>query len=320
MTDFVCALTEGDIASVRTAEKAEYHNHIHLGARANDLIHAGIHLPEIKKHYGGLDDMNVTVSMLLNASDTTENHLIFWRAALANAAENGVIKLSPSFGNCLREFFGGSFCDGYKAFCALRDEVAPGMQLFPEQAFKRGKDPVELEHQLDSIIESGVFHSIDFIGPEDYPVAEYAHLFKRAHRAGLICRAHVGEFSSPETIKEHLELLELDEIHHGITAIRSPYVMDMLKERGTVLHICPISNVCTGAVSSIQEHPVGKLYRHGIPVTIGSDDCLLFGNTLAEEYLTLYQRGVLSADELDCLRLSALGLYNGFSTRSNATI
>lgn len=310
MNDFVRALTKGDIASICIAEKAEYHNHIHLGACASDLKRAGIQLPEIKKHYDGLDDMNVTVRMLLNASDTTENHLIFWRTALENAAENGVTKLSPSFGNCLREFFGGSFRNGYKAFCALRDEVAPDMRLFPEQAFKRGKDPTELEHQLDAIIESGVFHSIDFIGPEDYPVADYVPLFKRAHRAGLICRAHIGEFSSPETIKEHLELLELDEIHHGITAIRSPYVMDMLKERGTVLHICPISNVRTSAVSTIQEHPVGKLYRHGIPVTIGSDDCLLFGNSLAEEYLTLFQHEILSADELDHLRLAALKLYS----------
>ena len=85
--------------------------------------------------------------------------------------------------------------------------------------------------------------------------------------------------------------------------------MDMLKERGTVLHICPVSNVSTGAVSSMKKHPVGKLYRHGISVTIGSDDCLLFGNSLSDDYLTLYQNGVLMADELEQIRLNALKLY-----------
>lgn len=310
MTDFARALIEGDIASIRNAQKAEYHNHIHLGARAEDLLHAGINLPEIKMRYDGLDDMNATVRMLLKASDTTENHLVFWRAALANAAANGVTKLSPSYGNCLREFFGDSFHKGYTAFCALRDETAPGMTLYPEQAFKRGKDPAVLEQQLDAIIESGWFHAIDFIGPEDYPVAEYAPIFKRAKQSGLICRAHVGEFSSPETIKDHIKYLDLDEIHHGIAAAHSPYVMDMLKERGTVLHICPISNVSTGAVNSIREHPIGTLYRHGIPVTISSDDCLLFGNSLADEYLTLYRWGVLSAEELEYIRTKALSLYD----------
>lgn len=84
--------------------------------------------------------------------------------------------------------------------------------------------------------------------------------------------------------------------------------MNRIKDDNIVLHICPSSNVVLGAVSSIKQHPIKTLYKHGIRVTINTDDLLLFNSSVSEEYLKLYQAGVLTGEELDDIRLYSLKL------------
>ena len=53
-------------------------------------------------------------------------------------------------------------------------------------------------------------------------------------------------------------------------------------------------------------HPIAKLYREGVDVTVNSDDILIFGSDVSKEYLSLYDNGVLSAEELNGIRLNGL--------------
>ena len=71
---------------------------------------------------------------------------------------------------------------------------------------------------------------------------------------------------------------------------------------------CPASNVKVGRVHSLENHPVKVLFRHGVDVTINSDDVLVFDSDVSKEYLRLYRHGVLTAEELDAIRLNGLGL------------
>ena len=72
------------------------------------------------------------------------------------------------------------------------------------------------------------------------------------------------------------------------------------------MNICPSSNVALGVVSDIALHPIRILVDNGVRVTINSDDLMIFGQSVSQEYLLLYQSGVLTAIELDEIRREGL--------------
>lgn len=102
-------------------------------------------------------------------------------------------------------------------------------------------------------------------------------------------------------------MLSLDEVQHGIAAAESDEVMDYLIENKITLNITPTSNFLLGRVSHMKKHPIGTLFRAGVNVTINFDDVLMFGSDVSKEYLTLYDHGVLTAGELDQIRVNGLG-------------
>ena len=61
-----------------------------------------------------------------------------------------------------------------------------------------------------------------------------------------------------------------------------------------------------GRVPDMSHHPIAKLYRRGVDVTIGSDDILIFDSDVSKEYLRLYRSGCLTKEELDDIRINGL--------------
>lgn len=109
-----------------------------------------------------------------------------------------------------------------------------------------------------------------------------------------------------DDVMEAVEELELDEVHHGIAAANSDFVMSWLAKNNVQLNICPSSNVKLRVVESYSTHPIRKLYDSGIPVTINTDDMLVFNQSVSQEYLNLYNSGLMTAEELDCIRETGL--------------
>lgn len=102
------------------------------------------------------------------------------------------------------------------------------------------------------------------------------------------------------------ELLSLDEVQHGIAAVESYEVINYLINHNITLNITPTSNLLLGRVLDMKHHPIGKLFRSGVKVTINSDDILMFGSDVSKEYLTLYHNDVLTPDELNEIRVNSL--------------
>ncbi len=134
---------------------------------------------------------------------------------------------------------------------------------------------------------------------------------------GLHRLMHAGEIGGPSKIREAIELLGAERIGHGIAAIHDPALMDLLAEQRIPLEICPASNVKTGALARqlqrtdapIQDHPLPRLYRHGIPVVLSTDDPAMFQTTLFEEYENAQRMG-LTENEL--AHLAAMSLEHAF--------
>jgi adenosine deaminase len=119
------------------------------------------------------------------------------------------------------------------------------------------------------------------------------------------CKAHAGEYCDADFVRRSVEVLHLDEVQHGIHAAESDSVMRWLADHKIRLNVCPTSNIRLGRVVEMSAHPIRQLYDAGVHVTVNSDDILVFNKTVSEEYLNLYEAGVMTVDELDHIRQNA---------------
>lgn len=121
----------------------------------------------------------------------------------------------------------------------------------------------------------------------DAPPEPFAHAFTAAKAAGLVSVPHAGETVGPESVWGALRELQAERIGHGVRAMEDPHLLAALKERQTVLEVCPTSNICLHVYRRLAEHPIAHLDRMGIFVTVNSDDPPLFNTTLVDEYVAL---------------------------------
>jgi aminodeoxyfutalosine deaminase len=151
---------------------------------------------------------------------------------------------------------------------------------------------------------------------------EFQPVYDKAGEIGLHRLMHAGEIGGPEKIREAVELLGAERIGHGIAAIRDPDLMDLLAERQIPLEICPQSNVRTGALAGLlgrpnppmEHHPLARLFRHGIPVVLSTDDPAMFHTTLLGEYENAHRMGL---SEKELLRLARMGFEHAFLSEND---
>ncbi len=137
------------------------------------------------------------------------------------------------------------------------------------------------------------------------PSAEFAEAFAIARAAGLRAIPHAGEGTGPDAVRDALDLLEADQLMHGIAAADDPELLDRLA--WTPLHVCPTSNAMLGAVPSLDKHPLPRLLAAGVPCSINADDPTLFGTDLLAEYTVARDVLGLTDEQLAaCARTSLL--------------
>jgi len=117
-----------------------------------------------------------------------------------------------------------------------------------------------------------------------FPPEPYAPVFELAKAEGLGSVPHAGEVVGPESIRGALDALRADRIRHGIRAVEDQALVAELAERKIVLDISPVSNVRTGAVASIAEHPLPRLVEAGVLCSISTDDPAMFDTDLTRDY------------------------------------
>ncbi len=161
--------------------------------------------------------------------------------------------------------------------------------------------PVEVRWILDAVRQFGVEQAAEVAtlaaerrdrgvvafgigGSEERgPAAWFSEVFAFAKRAGLRLTAHAGESMGPESVWAALAL-GAERIGHGIAAVDDPTLMRHLRERDIPLEISITSNLVTGVVQRLEDHPVRRLFDAGVPIVLNTDDPAMFGCTLVGEY------------------------------------
>lgn len=130
--------------------------------------------------------------------------------------------------------------------------------------------------------------AFDIAGDEiAHPLERHLRAFHTVRAAGLGITVHAGEAGGPESIREALDHIGTQRIGHGVHSIEDSTLVDRLVRERIHLEICPICNVQTHAVASIEDHPVDRLFRKGVSVGISTDTRGVTANSLTEEYETL---------------------------------
>jgi adenosine deaminase len=117
----------------------------------------------------------------------------------------------------------------------------------------------------------------------EFPPGPFAAVYAEAARRGFHRTAHAGEVAGPASVREALDQLGVERVDHGIRAIEDPALVARLARDGLPLAVCPTSNVRTGAVPSLAQHPLRRLHDAGVRVTVNSDDPTFFGASLTDE-------------------------------------
>lgn len=151
---------------------------------------------------------------------------------------------------------------------------------------------------------------LDLAGDEgEFPAEPFREVFREASESGLRRSVHAGEWSGPESVREAIEVLGAERVSHGVRIMEDPEVVRLARDRAVPFAVCLTSNVQTGVVGDLLEHPLVPMIQAGLHVTINTDDPRLSGITLSSEFERALELG-LTEESLRGLILA--GLQAGF--------
>jgi len=147
----------------------------------------------------------------------------------------------------------------------------------------------------------------DLAGPEAAvpdPLA-FRRAFAAARAGGLRITLHAGEWGGAAQVRRALAL-DPERIAHGPGAADDPRLMAEITLRGVTLDLCLTSNVQAGIVASVVDHPLARLHRAGVPVSLSTDDSTVSDVLLSEEYVRAVEENGLTLPELWAIDRHAL--------------
>jgi adenosine deaminase len=155
--------------------------------------------------------------------------------------------------------------------------VAADRTLDPSDAVEQAR--LAVAYRDEGVVSFGLANDEAAAPPEPF-----AEAFKIARAGGLISAPHAGEHRGAESVAGALDALGAERIEHGVRAIEDPELVKRLGDSDVCLDVCPTSNIMLSVFPSLEAHALPALLEAGVRCSINSDDPLLFGPNLLEEY------------------------------------
>ena len=153
--------------------------------------------------------------------------------------------------------------------------------------------------------------AFDLAGAErGHPAREHREAFRTVTRAKLGVTVHAGEGDGPDSIRQALRDCHTHRIGHGTRLREDGELMQQVKDLRVPLEVCITSNVQTGAVPSYEDHPVRSYFDQGLVVTLNTDNRLVSGTTLTNEYWKAHRHLGFTWSELQ--QVARMGFQSAF--------
>ena len=151
-----------------------------------------------------------------------------------------------------------------------------------------------------------------------FPIDNHISAFEYAQYYKLNCTAHAGEAMGAESVWETINKLKPKRIGHGVRSIEDENLIDFILENNYHLEVCPTSNIKTKTFESMDKHPIDKLFKKNISLSINSDGRTISDVNLNEEYHKLSNSFGWSVQQLQQCNLNAID--HAFTTDNNKEI
>ena len=305
-----------DLEALRAFPKLSLHDHLDGGLRPQTII-------ELAGDIGhplsadNADDLGQWFAESAN-SGSLERYLETFDHTIA------VMQTAPNLRRVAREFVEDLAADGViygetrwapeqhlrhglteaDAIEAVRDGLAEGMAACRDRGHEidvrqlltamRQAEPTRNIAELTLRYRRDGVAGFDIAGPEKgYSPSRFLESFQLLRRQSAYYTIHAGEADGCESIWEAVQVCAANRIGHGVAIIEDiqhgtlgDFAAYVRNER-IPLEMCPSSNVQTGTVSSIAEHPIHSLDRLGFRVTVNPDNRLMSATTMTREFALL---------------------------------
>ncbi len=318
--------------------KAELHRHLELCLRPETIWELapefGIHLKsqeEFQQRFMILEPMTDLGSVLNKFLDTQKLlatpeilERVAYEACVDAYTKEGVrileLRYAPTF---IQQGHRLTFEEIHEAIVAgvTRAELEYPMAVGLICIIQRILPVQEAERVTDfAIANRDTFVGVDLADNEEgFDSKPFAPSFLRAKKAGLGITIHSGEAPHPKAaswVMDAVDVLGATRIGHGVQIYRDPAVMELIKNRGIVLELCPTSNMLTNAVPNLRDHPLKKFLDYGIKATINTDDPGIFNTNMNREYrISRETIGLTQVDLEKCAQNAAEGSFIPYNKR-----
>lgn len=151
--------------------------------------------------------------------------------------------------------------------------------------------------------------AVDLAGDElGQPGDRFIEHFDKVRDAGLNITVHAGEAAGANSMWQAIRQLGASRIGHGVRAVQDPALMDYLAQHQIGIESCLTSNLQTSTVAHLSEHPLPLFLKHGIPVSLNTDDPAVEGIELMHEYQLARDALLLSDDAIATLQKNGLAM------------
>jgi len=155
----------------------------------------------------------------------------------------------------------------------------------------------------------------DIAGPEQpFPPVLFEEAYRLARAMGLKRTVHVGEDTGPEMIWDAIERLAPDRLGHATSAGSDPALLRRLAADGVTVEVCLTSNLQTGAVRDLADHPLPELLSYGVPCTLCTDNTTVSSTDILREYMLAIE--AFDLGEAEVRRLIEAGRRASFCSRA----
>jgi adenosine deaminase len=156
--------------------------------------------------------------------------------------------------------------------------------------------------------------AFDLAGAErGHPVRDHLEAVRIAADGGLPLTIHAGEAFGPPSVREAVELGGAARLGHGTRLVEDADLMEQVRDAGIVLEVCLTSNVQTHVVPSLEAHPLRRYFDAGVRVSLCTDNRLMSGVSLTDEYEKARRALGFSWDEL--VQVARMGFEGAFVSR-----
>jgi len=237
------------------------------------------------------------------------------KKALSQLKAQGIryaeVMLSPSFFvNRGIDFF-EMLAEIHRAAQESEQAMGPRIKLIFDGPRNFGLDAVQQTFELAAQDKTGLVIGVGLGGDEEnFPARDFQTPFAWAKAEGLRATCHAGEAAGEDSIFDAITLLGAERIGHGLGITEGGAVQELVLEKNVGLDLCPHSNITTGVLADLKQHPLKDYLSRGFAVSLSSDDPGFFQTNLMKEYR--WAAGTLGLTDTQILQICQHSIDQSF--------